>query len=594
MSRTIAQWATAERRLAPNAPRGSRYNLESTPYVREVMAAFDDPTCETVVWVTASQMGKTELIFAVAGHNIMDGEQLDMLYVGPTEKQVRQIAKKRVAQMIESTAALDQLHHKNRYDSLSEKTFGGGVTWRFAHAGSATELSSTPCGIVLVDELSRMEADTDGEGSPLQLAIARTKNFPQRKIGIFSSPTIRGVCPTWAQFLMGTREVWRYTCRECSDTFIPDRSTLIFDEQASPTEARLQAGVACTACGYLYPGEEIRRLTGTHVPHDVDADGVLYPRADRPENSTRSFWTPGLVSPFRSPGQIAEQLAKARMADAETVQAVINTELGEVFYVEGDRVGWQSVLDLVEPYKPGTLPVGVQLITAGVDVSKDRLYYVLRGWGWLAESWGLGHGILWGDTSYHQVWIRLAGLLEQRVGELPVRGVFVDSGYKPGAERLNSHIVYDVCRSRPAWYPAKGLATAAKPLNTTLVDVRLRRTMKTGVELQLVDTGHFKGWLYDRLRLPADADGRWHCHELTDEDYARQVTAEQYVPDRRGGRWIKLAPNHYLDCEILATAAAVKFGLHELPPPPSSRPAGPAPPARKVHDPAVKRRGLFD
>src|SRR3954449_7150180 len=54
----------------------------------------------------------------------------------------------------------------------------------------------------------------------------------------------------------------------------------------------------------------------------------------------------------------------------------------------------------------------VILITAGVDVQKNRLEYVVRGWGARATSWLLEHGQLWGPTSEIEVWHALSDLLE--------------------------------------------------------------------------------------------------------------------------------------------------------------------------------------
>ena len=81
-----------------------------------------------------------------------------------------------------------------------------------AWAGSATSLSSWPCGLALVDERDRMDADVQGEGDPVTLVRARGKNYPRFKLGICSTPTIEDASPIQAHFDDGTMEFWEWCC----------------------------------------------------------------------------------------------------------------------------------------------------------------------------------------------------------------------------------------------------------------------------------------------------------------------------------------------------------------------------------------------
>lgn len=560
--------------------------------MRDVLDAFTDPSCSTIVFVCAAQMGKTEIVFAALGRMLTDGPRVPALYIGPTEKQVRSVSKQRIAQMIRSTPTLDELHHKGRYDSIAEKFFGGFVRLGFAHAGSATELASHPAGLLLVDENSRMESDISGEGSPVLLAMARAKNYRNSKVGIFSTPTVRGICPTWAWFLEGTCEVWCWQCPSCEAWFIPSSKALHFDANLTPREARLAAQVACTACGSLLPNEALHRdLPGKYIPHHFDSDGDPHPLEERPVSSIRSFWAPGLCSPWRTPGEIAESLQRARKLGPESVQTVVNTDLGEVYDIEGDAPTWQQVMSCAGGYR-AAVPEGVQVVTAGVDVSKDRLWYVVRGWGHQSESWLLDHGHVWGEADHDQVWITLHQKLAAGVKGRHVDLVYVDSGYRPGDVYMRpQHIIYNVCRRHADWCACKGIKSQSKPVLIDLVDVRKRGTIKSGVALHKIDTSHFKSWIHERIRLPDSAEGRWWVPDDIDEDYCRQVTAEQLVLDRQSFRWVKVQrDNHYLDCEVLAAAAAHQKKVYDLPP--LSKAGVKA--ERRLLGAGIKRKGIFD
>ena len=80
------------------------------------------------------------------------------------------------------------------------------------------------------------------------------------------------------------------------------------------------------------------------------------------------------------------------------VRAETNASFGELF-APGSGVApeWQAVAALRIPYQPGSLPSGVVLVIAAVDVQADRLIYIVRGWGARATSWLIENGDLWGD-----------------------------------------------------------------------------------------------------------------------------------------------------------------------------------------------------
>lgn len=74
------------------------------------------------------------------------------------------------------------------------------------------------------------------------------------------------------------------------------------------------------------------------------------------------------------------------------------------------------------------------LLTAGVDVQKDRLEISVWAWGREKESWLVEHRVLDGDTARPEVWKKLDTMLAESWPhesgyDLPVRRVAVDSGF---------------------------------------------------------------------------------------------------------------------------------------------------------------------
>lgn len=545
------------------------------------MRRFSERRPETIVVVCGSQMGKTEALLCVVGHRFDDGPYMPALWVAPTERMVKTISNDRLDAMLRSTPDLWNKTQKGRAYKLQEKWIGN-IRLGFAHAGSASELAMNPAGLVLVDERDRMISDVAGEGDPLILAMARTKNFAGAKVGVTSTPTLEGASPIWSLWEEGTREQWAWPCPHCADLFVPRLSLLRWPEKATPAQARAKARVVCPHCGGELTDRHKAQANrwGQFIPHQVDADGRELPVEDLPDNSLHSFWISGLCSPWITFGQLAEKLVGAyRSGEQERIQSVVNTYGGEVFRITGDAPEWETVMERRADYDPGIVPDDVQLITIGVDVQKDRLYWVARGWGFNAESWGLGEGILWGDSAYDGVWVALGRLIKAPInpGEASKGGqyrpqfahrVFVDSGYRPGRKwQRPENVIYAFARRYPGLvFPTKGQQTMDVPLRAKQVDVTAQgRLVRGGVKLWHINTHTAKSNLYAKIRAPADEPGAFHCHRQITEDYAKQLTSEELLVKASGKVvWMEKGDNHYLDCEVLSWAAALSLNVYQL------------------------------
>jgi phage terminase large subunit GpA-like protein len=280
------------------------------------------------------------------------------------------------------------------------------------------------------------------------------------------------------------------------------------------------------------------------------------------QNVTASFWVSGLASPWQSFGDIARRMVAAYATnDQDRIQAEVNTYGGEIFKIQGDAPPWDEVRKLIMPYPRRSLPAHCQMITAGVDVQKFGLYYTIRGWGYMSESWLIDHGYIAGETEFDNVWIALYSVLDQKFEGRQINRAFIDSGF--AADR-----VYDfVRRTGGHVFASKGQDRLDKPLKTATVDVTsYGKMIKAGVKLWHVNTDYFKSQVYSRIRWPLDQPGGWHLHEETDEDYCRQLVAESRVVKPSGRHvWVRnYKDNHYLDCEVLAFAAATSLQVHAL------------------------------
>ncbi len=424
----------------------------------------------------------------------------------------------------------------------------------------------------MVDERDRMDSDVGGEGDPVTLAMARTKNYMTGKVGVFSTPTLEGASPIWQLWEEGTRGKWAWTCQHCRQSFVPRLELLRWPDGASPAEAESAARVVCDQCGAEHTSTDRERMntTGRYLFHALNDHGEEIRLAAAPDNSTASFWVSGLASPWQSFGQIASVMVKAyRSKETERIQAAVNTYAGELFRTAGEAPDWSEVAALRQPYQRLTIPFGTQMITLGADVQKRGIYYVVRGWGFHSESWLLDHGYIPGETEFDNVWILLSRALTQKIGDRVIERAFVDSGYRPDDRHQRpEHAVYAWCRRHPGLaYPTKGQASQDAPVKASLIETTPSGRMRHTTQLWHLDTDYLKSWIHGRVRWPVGEPGGWHLHEGTDEDYCRQIVSEQLLVKASGRRiWIvRNRANHYLDAEVNALAAALTLQVHSLP-----------------------------
>ena len=566
--------------MPPDSPEPGPWRTDRVPFWRAIYAAFADADHDTIVVVCGAQMSKTEGIFNVIGHRFTDGPFVPALYVGPTEKQVKSVSKDRIDKMLRSTPILWERTEKGHRYQVAEKWIGG-ARLGFAWAGSATELSSHPAGLVLVDERDRMDSNTSGEGDPVSLARARLKNFLSRKLGVFSTPTVENASPIWSLWEEGTMQMWAWTCQGCAALFVPRLDLLKWPSGCTPDDALDQATVECPTCQHHHPKEAQPALnaTGRYIRHRRLGDnesapksvfGKYLPDTDARPRRTASFWISGLASPWASFGQTAKVMIEAyKSGDQERLQAEINTWGGELYRVRGEAPEWEAVSARRLEYPARTVPWGVQKITCGADVQKNGIFYVIRGWGFNSESWLIDDGFIAGETEYDGVWNEFRQILTTPVDGSRIDRLFVDSGYRPGdAYRRPDHAVYTFCRSLPGFaFPTKGMDEMDQPFRYSNIDYSVGgKVIKNGVRLYLLNTGFLKRWVHGRISWPVDQDGGWHLHIGTTENYCKQIVSEEQLLKASGRvTWVrKSRNNHFLDCETNATAAALTLRVDKL------------------------------
>lgn len=582
--RNAAGWADQHRILPPGSPEPGPWRSSRIPWFEKIAAEANNPRRRIIALVIASQCGKTEMMLNILGWRLHD-DPVPMLYIGPTRKNVESISKDRVMKLLRSVPELWGRLEKGKRNSISEK-FVNGVRLGFGWAGSPTETASHPAGLVLVDERSRMQDNR--EGDPVEQAYARISNFHDGKLIVVSSPTEGEVgesnpsglshwemsedvsCPTWNLMQQGTRFEWSWPCPACGEYFVPRMRLLKYPEQARQSVIKAEARLQCPHCNHpitdQHKSEMNQRGVFVAPGQRVSAGGVV--EGEEPDNMIASFWVSGLASPWVDWGTRAVKLAQARASgEVGTLQSVVNTAFGELYSNVGEAIPPEQMRRLCLNYPAGSLPdIQVHGITAGVDVQKNRLVFVVRAWADGMTSYLLDYGELMGDPALRSTWEMLINtLLGRDYGGYAVNVVAVDSGYVVGTEHL-----YEIANGNPRVVATKGRQAMDKPFYSNLIEVNLRGSyIKSGVRLWHVNTMYWKTYVTGKYSgYVAGQAGSWNLPSDVSDEYLKQVTAEQLVRERGGGLvWKKTGQNHFFDCEVLAAMAARMQGMHLRPMP---------------------------
>lgn len=550
---TVSEWADRFRQLSREASaEPGQWRTARAPYLRGIMDAFSDPRVEEVVVMSSAQVGKTETILNVAGF-YMHQDPAPMLAVLPTIDEAEQWSKTRLAPMLRDTPELAErvVDPKSRAsgNTLRVKEYPGGhITLVGANAPAG--LAAKPIRVVLGDEIDRWPASAGTEGDPMQLAAKRTSTFYNRKLGWFSTPTVKGTSKIEQKYQEGDQRRYYVPCPDCGHYQVLRWAQLTFAPDAPGA-----AVYACEGCGAAW--DEADKLALLEAGEW---------RAHAPPGTVASFHLNALYSPWARWGELASEWMRAQ-GDVTRLQVFVNTVLGETWEDRGSFSTAEWLAGRREVYD-APCPAAVQVVTAGADVQPDRIEAVARGWGVGEEAWLLERAIFLGDSTLPETvpgspWAQLEawrakGFARADGTVQPVAALAVDSGYNPEAV-----YAYVKSRWRQRVYATRGYSTPGKPLVTR----RPSMNNKARCRVFYVGTDAGKDSVYGRLKVALPGPLYWHFPLGADRDYFEQLTSERRERKMVAGRWVsryECPPgrrNEVLDCEVLALVALQLVGI---------------------------------
>ncbi|MCX7779620.1 MAG: phage terminase large subunit family protein [Negativicutes bacterium] len=558
---TVSQWADKNRILDEKSSASpGAWKTERTPYLRKIMDVFCEDGIEEITFCAGSQLGKTEAEYNMLCYAV-DQDPGPAVIVYPTDKLAEFASENRLIPMFELSPAVAEKFNRRASEKLELQFTNNYIA--LVGANSPSNLASRPVRYVFFDEIDKYPKWSGKEASPLALAEERMKTFYNRKIVKVSTPTTKHG-NIWQAYLKSDLKLkYHVPCPHCGSRQQLDFKQVKWpQDMRDPQLVRYAAWYECVSCG--------QRIDDRHKM-EMLRNGEWVPE-NTPIGRVRSvgFHLSSIYSPWLTFGDVAAKFLASKDTP-EDLMNFVNSWLAEPWEEKAASLDSDLVMSRQTNIPAGVVPEYAQLLTAGVDVQVNRMYWTIRAWGARMTSQNIAHGEV-------EAWADLEKIMNRRWpdqnGELRwvVNLCAIDSGY-------DTETVYEFCLMNQDWaVPVKG---SSNPM--------LQRYRKTSIDspgskfhgqtLYILDTDQYKNMIAARLNRDT-GEGCFMVHADCDLDYATQLTSEHRVRERKGNKEVETwkqktsaTPNHYLDCEVYAALAADLLHVRYLEDLPAQEPA---------------------
>jgi phage terminase large subunit GpA-like protein len=575
-----SQWAEQNRFLpsgVSNYP--GKINHAIAPHMVEIQDCFHpDSGIKLVTVMKSTQSLATTTIENVIGWAIKN-KLHNILYI---------ISSKNIAKM-RSSAAIDVLidysgladyvkpistrMKRKTADNTFYKEFAGGRRLMMTSYNSIADAKSFSWDFIIFDEIEEAPYELKGQGDPEKIFEMRGTTARHLKMAKISTPTnTQGRIHT--NFLNGDQRYFFCRCPHCGELQIlkimaagRDYGLFAQSETIDRVEQIIPDSIhyVCQFCkDKIYEYQKQDMLTG----------GKWIPQA-RPVNPEyRSYHISNLMSPimFFTWQNVMQQFCETDWGQKITkFKNFVIDILGEPWESRSEKKDWLELKSRAENYPLQAIPQGALVITAGIDVQKNRLELQAVAWGPGMSAWTIDYQQFFGDTYNRQdpCWRNCENYLKTkrykfRNIDLPITMTAIDSGYNPKAEEQEAsiraeHVVYDFV----AHNHTRMIAVRGNPdlKDMVIKEERVKRVspLKTRYD---VAVNELKDEIFVKIDLP-EGDGALHFPVSLPDEFFKGFLSEVFAevePGKWG--WRKTYDrNEPLDTWIYARAAAERLNL---------------------------------
>lgn len=556
-------WAEQNVIIKDGPYKGTRWRNETVPYLPEIIDTWALPWTEETAVCGTAQSAKSSGMYRCIEYAV-DRRPGPKMLAMPDDLTLSRISQFKLLPSIKACAAIRPKLVKATQDTF---VFEDGSVLYLSSAQSPSQRASISVMDLFLDE-EDLYKTIAGQGDPVTDFKERLTSYAgMSKLFRVCKPIGGEESSIWNALLACVEIRSRATiCPACGAEQFMRFSQIKFMGVRDPKAMRQDkaARYECEHCKYHwsdYARDMAVRCGSWRPVRWDDKTRVFVPTSAVYRPRSVGFHLPALLSPFVSLSEIAAAFLEAK-ADPRLWQSFFNNMLAEPHARTALRTSWERVLDARVPtLPPRVVPAAAVALTAGFDLQKRGLWFVVRAWADTLESWLVDYGYVPGfDDVFrlcHEVFYPVEG-----GGEKGIWRAGLDTG---GGETDDQ--VWTRTEEAYQWVRANGLGKIfackgashpqLQPVKRTHIDKlpRSGKPLPGGLVLHLVDTDYFKRLIH--ARLDPDAAQPMRLHSEADEEYAKQLSAEELVMSKGKPVWRKLRPaNHLLDCEMIAAACA--------------------------------------
>jgi phage terminase large subunit GpA-like protein len=550
------------------SPYPGPYNPDLFPFLTEIYRALspEDP-CRIVSVKGSAQVGKTILatVFAAGSQDL---DPCDFFYVQNTEENARRWSKLKLAPLIRNSPRLRAIFPEKSRDGgdsvLFKECADGRGSITMTGANSPASLSQVSMRRQVHDDISKWE--NNAAGDPEVQADSRSRAFEFAKILKISTPLVLPGCRITRAYEAGSQEGYFVPCPHCGHEQTLEIENLLanLDEDAPEKTC-----FSCIECGGLIQAHHIAEIVRR---------GHWVARNPKAMREHRSFEIWSAYSRLQSLERIAREWLAARgVPDRE--RTFYNDSAGRPYQVKGEAPPWEDLRNRAENtgHRRATIPAAGLVVTIGVDCNGDWLNWQAVAWTRDHRRFVVDYGRIDGAIADAKAWAALDALVVSKWRHA--------SGAEVGCDLMaidGNAWTEDVWNWARRWPTSKvimvrGLDGDDKPL---IAKVKRERSRRTGKVLKYQSrfynfaTSILKWSLYRSL-LKADPlmAGYVGFPKGLADDYFKELTSERRIEIRARDGSTRFGwdlpeglRNEALDTMMQAEAAAIKFGVRDLPP----------------------------
>jgi len=560
-----------------------------------ILDFMSDDRIEELDVMKAKRVGYTKMVTAYVAYNVAHRRRKQALWQ-PTDDDRDSYVKSEIDPVLDPATGVPAVNKARRIgkgaseETIKYKPFRDSALHLLGGKASRAYRRITVA-VAILDEISKFDRSIEKSGPPRGLARGRLEGAPYPKLVCGSTPLLKGLCHIEDAVEEAEGLVrFHIECKHCGAEHPllwggKDKAHGFKWERGQPATVRHvcpHCRASTTQADYMPGGTPVggawvcERTGKRYGPDRVWRDTAGMP-CRPPRSLGVHVWT--AYSPQRAWSDIVTEFENSLKAlekgDVGPMQLFVNETLGETWEMAGERTDEHALQARAEPYQLCTVPRGALMLTAGVDVQRNRWEITVYGWGRGLESWVVDVAVLEGNPAVDEEWGAVLEYLQRRYPQecgggltMGISATSIDSSDQTQAVYNWVGKAQHMLKNLRA---IKGDGNDNTPIlgPSSLQEINWRgKKVVRGIKLWRVGVDAAKDLLLGQLSIAQPGPGYVHFSDELPREFYEQLTAEQRVLARVSGReayrWIKRRPrNEQLDTRNYALHAALGLGLHK-------------------------------